>query len=396
MRIAYLHYLFGRQDGTRDRTRHFLDAIRGLGHQVEMRGLNLAPVEPAAADGVSPPLWLRLRGTLKRHLGRYLHDPKDIFWNLRYLRRGLAVLRQLEPDVVIVRPMSLLISMIAATRRLGLPLVLEVHAPSAERRQQAHYAHLPWIDTWAERYRLRRADAITTVSSSLRDHLAERYTLPHDKFKVVHNGADPKRFHPQGAKDPEMSQALAGGPVIGFTGSFQAWHGAALLARMVREVARVRPEARFLFVGDGPGASELRTATAELGERAIFTGWLDHARMPGLVSTLDIGILPESDFYRCPLKLLEWMAAGLAVVVPRYAPLHELIEEDVSGLFFAPGDEEGLIRAVLRLVDEPELRQRLGRAATERVATSLTWPDSARSAVAACELAIARRRAAIA
>lgn len=393
MRIAYLHYLFSRQDGTRDRTRQFLDAIRGLGHEVEMRGLNLAPVETASADGTPPPLWLRLRGALKRRLGRYLHDPKDILWNPRYLRRELAVLSELEPDVVMVRPMSLLVSMISSTRRLGLPLVLEIHAPSAERRQQAHYVHLPWIDTWAERYRLRHADAITTVSSSLRDHLVERYGLPVDKFQVVHNGADPARFHPQSAKDPEMSQALAGGPVIGFTGSFQAWHGAALLARMVRKVARERPEARFLFVGDGPGAGELRAATGELGERAIFTGWLAHERMPGLVATLDIGILPESDFYRCPLKLLEWMAAGLAVVVPRYAPLLELVEEDVEGLFFDPGDEDGLIRAVLRLLDDPELRQRLGRAAAERVATSLTWPDSARSAVAACELAIARRRA---
>ncbi len=398
MRIAYLHYLYGTRDGTRDRTRHFLDAVRSLGHEVTVHGLNLAPPQPSSGPaGGAVPLASRVRATLRKHLGRYLHEPKDLLWNFRYLRRELDVLRRIALDrgtldAVIVRPLSLIVSAPIAARRLGLPLVLEVHAPIAELRLLREYLHFPGIDTWAEGFRLRRADAVTTVSGPLRDHLAARYHLPPEKFVVVPNGADPARFHPQAPRDPEFQAALAGGPVIGFTGSFQEWHGAALLAKMVSEVAAARPATRFLFVGDGPGASELRAATTALGARAIFTGWLAHERMPGLVRTLDIGVLPEADFYRCPLKLLEWMAAGTAVVVPRYAPLVELVEADREGVFFTPRDADDLIRAVLRLVDDPALRQQLGQAAAHRVATTMTWPDSARRLVAACELAITRQR----
>lgn len=397
MRIAYLHYLYGRQDGTRDRTRNFLDAIRGLGHEVEMRGLNLAPPEPGRnGDGEADPTARQvLRAALKKRFGRYLHEPKDLLWNARYLRRELEVLRELQPDVVMVRPLSLIVSPAISTRRLGLPLVLEIHAPISELRQLRQYVHLPVVDRWAEGFRLRRAQAITTVSTSLRDHLVSRYGLPQKKFVVTPNGTHPERFSRQVPPDPELAPRLLGegeekNVVVGFTGSFQAWHGAALLARMTQRVAAAEERARFLFVGDGPGAGELRRETDRLGERAILTGWLAHDRMPGLVSLLDIGVLPESDFYRCPLKLLEWMAAGLAIVVPRHGPIEEMIEEDVEGLFFTPGDEDGLVDAVRRLIGDPELRSRLGAAAARRVAETMTWRHSAERAVEACELALRR------
>lgn len=388
MKIAYVHYLYGRFDGTRDRTRHFTDAIRELGHEVEVFGLNLAgtPGDPADAGGEKT-LRARIRAALKRRFSRYLHEPKEILWNRRYGRREREVLSAYEPDVVVCRPTSLGISILKTTRKLDLPLVFEIHAPRAERKHLDRYTHIPFASRWMEEKRLREADAVTTVSTPLTEHLVDLYDIPREKFVVVPNGVELDRFHPGVAPDPEVRSRLGDGPVVGFVGSFQEWHGTGLLTRMIQRVAAARPEARFLLVGEGPTADEVRAAVEPLGERVLFLGWTAHERMPAITASLDVGVLPEADFYRCPLKLVEWMAAGCAVVVPRYAPLVELVEDGREGLFFAPGVEDQFTAAVDRLIAEREFARRLGAAASEKAHTSMSWQKSAEKASAACELA---------
>ena len=103
-----------------------------------------------------------------------------------------------------------------------------------------------------------------------------------------------------------------------------------------------------------------------------------------------IGVVAQAAFYMSPLKLVEWMAAGLAVVAPAHGPVRELIEDGVHGLLFPPDDGDALIRTVLRLIDDPGLRERLGEAAAERVRSRFSWAHNARRVIEACEAAIDR------
>jgi glycosyltransferase involved in cell wall biosynthesis len=116
-----------------------------------------------------------------------------------------------------------------------------------------------------------------------------------------------------------------------------------------------------------------------------FLGRVPHERVPGLVGALDIGVMPESNFYGSPLKVIEWMAAAKAVVAPRYGPLVEVIDDGEHGLLFTPRDVEHLVAQVLRLVDEPALRAQVGARAAARVTRSLTWEHNAQRVLAACE-----------
>jgi glycosyltransferase involved in cell wall biosynthesis len=84
------------------------------------------------------------------------------------------------------------------------------------------------------------------------------------------------------------------------------------------------------------------------------------------------------------------MAAGKAIVAPRYVPLEDVIDDGVQGLLFPPRDCEALVRSVLRLVDGPELRRSLGRAAAERACSSLSWEHNARRVLEACQRARSR------
>jgi glycosyltransferase involved in cell wall biosynthesis len=282
-------------------------------------------------------------------------------------------------------------SYVLSARRAGVPLVLEVNAPVLESRSYAdEYFHLPVVATAIERWQLRAADGVVVVSSALRQYFVERYALPDAKITVVPNGADIDRFRPDAAADARGGPRDGSAPVIGFVGSFQEFHGADLLATMITRVARERPATRFLLVGDGDRAEAVRRAVQPLGDRVRMTGRVPHDAVPGLVAAFDVGVLPDTAFYCSPLKVVEWMAAGRAIVAPGYPSLGDLVTDGVDGVLFAPRDPDALVRAVLALVDDPARRTELGRAARARAETRLTWRQNAERVLAACRDAIER------
>jgi glycosyltransferase involved in cell wall biosynthesis len=383
MRIAYLHYLTA-DDMALHHVRQFADAARGLGHTVDVHAMNFAASPGGGGAEHSP-----LRARMKRRARRWLHDPKELIWNARYIARELRVLRAERPDVLLVRDHLPTVSCVPVARRLDLPLVLELNAPAAEVRLHPDgYVHLPWLPERLEAWKLRAADAVTVVSSSLKQYLTARYGIAADKIVVVPNGADVDAFRPDVAPDAAV---VTGGPVVGFVGSFQSWHGTGLFAALMQRVAAARPAARFVLVGDGPDAGLLRNAAASLGDRALFTGMVPHRRVPALVAALDVGVLPAADFYRCPLKVVEWMAAGRAVVAADHPPLRDLLTDGAEGVLFPPGDREALTAAVIGLIDDAGRRRAIGAAAAARVRAGLTWTHNAGRVIAACEAARQRR-----
>ena len=392
MRIADLHYLV-EQDTGRHHVRQFADAVAALGHRIEVRAMNLAPGGSDGGTGTRA----SLRAALKRRLGRYLHEPKEILWNLPYVRRELPLLRALRPDVLLVRDHALTASCVPVAQRLSLPLVLELNAPADEGRiYLSEYLHFPRLARAIEGYKLRRADAVTVVSSTLKRLLVDAYRLPPDRIAVVPNGADLARFRPDLPPDPGARFPPGIGPIVGFVGSFRVWHGSDLLGRMVLETGRQRPALGFLLVGDGPEAEPVRRSVASLGPRVLMPGRVPHDRVPALTAGFDIGVLPETLFYGSPLKVVEWMAAGRAIVAPGYPALADLVQHEREALLFTPGDAASFIAAVLRLVDDAGLRARLGTAAAERARRSLSWTDNAARVLEACAAAIRRRQGAAA
>src|SRR5206468_2147376 len=135
-----------------------------------------------------------------------------------------------------------------------------------------------------------------------------------------------------------------------------------------------------IFVGDGP-----ERATVEQAARgvpgAIFTGSVPHAAMPGYLAAADIGVAPfdvarhkalQLGFYWSPLKVFEYMAAGLPVVAPAIPRLTQLVEHGREGRLYDPADPAALDSALTSLADE-SVRRELGRAARERVVRDFSW-----------------------
>jgi glycosyltransferase involved in cell wall biosynthesis len=112
-----------------------------------------------------------------------------------------------------------------------------------------------------------------------------------------------------------------------------------------------------------------------------FSGPVAHADVPAWLSLMDIATAPYTphpDFYFSPLKLFEYMAAGVPVVAGRIGQLAELLEHGRTALLYAPGDAAALAVQVETLVRDPALRRRIGAAGREGIGEDRTWHGHAR------------------
>jgi len=170
--------------------------------------------------------------------------------------------------------------------------------------------------------------------------------------------------------------------VVGFAGSLKPWHGVETLLAAFATLRAHTPTARLLVIATGPQEAAGRARATDLGldDAVVFTGAVAHAAMPGLLAALDIGVAPYlavPDFYFSPLKLYEYMAAGVAVVASDAGAIATLVRAGETGLLCPPGDADAVAGALACLASDPTLRARLGAAARAE-AERHTWAVNAR------------------
>jgi glycosyltransferase involved in cell wall biosynthesis len=270
----------------------------------------------------------------------------------------------------------------------GVPGVLEVNAPLID--EQSRYRSL--YDAVSAEAVARLAFAASQVLVAVSDEVAaylNAFREAQGKIHVVANGVDVARF-----TDPIPSLPSTDGVfTIGFVGSLKPWHGVEVLLPAFAEFLDRVPDSRLLIVGEGPELERLQRRTTDLGlDGAVcFTGGVPPDAVPGLLASMDVAVAPYpqvSGFYFSPLKVYEYMAAGLPVVASRLGQLNDLIEDGTDGLLCTPGDPAALCAAMLRLQASPRLRSRLGRAAQLKVRAHHTWGAVARRVLQLSRVAV--------
>jgi glycosyltransferase involved in cell wall biosynthesis len=260
-----------------------------------------------------------------------------------------------------------------ASLSAGLPLVLEVNAPlvleAARHRGLGNVAE--WLDF--EREVFASSDAIGVVSRALATYVLT--SAPQIPVRWIPNGVDPGRFEQAVPADLGLPAWTV---AVGFAGSMKAWHGVLDLIDALSQPA-IGQAARLVLIGSGPQATAVkeRIVARGLGDRVLTLGQVAHSRIPSLFAALDIGVapyLPEEHFYFSPLKVLEYLAAGLPVVCPALGDLPELVAG--AGALYRAGDVEDLARAIASLVDDP-LRCRALAPAARAVSQRWTWDANA-------------------
>lgn len=221
---------------------------------------------------------------------------------------------------------------------------------------------------WWLRRNLRRADAIASTSRAMARQV--RKLLPGcGDIAITPFGIDTRRFAPQ----PQVHEGL----VIGTVKTLAPKYGIDVLLRaFALLVAEGKPGLSLVIVGGGPQRAELEALAAALriGSQVRFIGAVPHAEVPQWLNRFDVYVAASRlDSESFGVAVLEASACGLPVVVSDAGGLPEVVADGETGLVVPREDAAALARALARLVESPEERQRLGAAGRRHVLEHYEW-----------------------
>ena len=341
---------------------HVLEVARGLGQ----RGHELHAVI-SRGDGEAP----ELEG-VRWH--RVTWFPRARVFRFRARRAVEKIAASVRPDVVMERYYNFAGEGVLTAKRAGIPSLLEVNSPVVD-----HPGSLKAVldgllvvrpfRSYRERL-CRDAGALVSPMLEIVPPFAQA------KTEIVTWGANLDTFQPsQNRASARREWGIPEAAVCClFSGSFRPWHGVHVLEQAARQLA-ARDDIFFLLAG-GP-----RRGTAQ-GFHGRHLGRVPYERMPSLVGAADIGLAPYDTlrlaqlrlgFYWSPLKIFEYMAAGLPTVTISRPPLDEIVRHEREGLHFVEADAHSLAAAIARLADDRELCGELGRNARARVVERYSW-----------------------
>lgn len=205
---------------------------------------------------------------------------------------------------------------------------------------------------------------VTCIGKYARSQLMRASAPEHwPKLEVAPLGVDPAHFAPRPFREaPEPFEVLCVGRIVPAKGQH-------VLVRAVERLLREGRDVRLRLVGDGPDRPALERAIARAGlprERVVLEGAVNQDRIRELYRGADAFAL-ASFAEGIPVVLMEAMAMEIPVVTTFITGHPELVRDGVDGLLVAPSDDEALAAALARLIDDADLRRRLGAAGRARV-----------------------------
>jgi glycosyltransferase involved in cell wall biosynthesis len=214
-----------------------------------------------------------------------------------------------------------------------------------------------------ERNAFKLALAVVANATAVKDQLIGE-GVKKDKIAVIYNGIDLTRFNQNGTRDDALVrlklESLRGRPVITMVANFEyRVKDHPMLLRTAQRVTREVPEAIFVIAGEGELRAETEQLAAELGvkESCLFTGRC--ASVPDLLAASDVCLL-TSQAEGFSNSILEYMAAGCAVVATNVGGASEAIVEGETGYLVNSGDDAAMAARIVDLLRNPERRVQMG------------------------------------
>ena len=267
-------------------------------------------------------------------------------------------------------------------KRFGYKTLFEVNGlPSIELKY-----HYPGIEPGLlmkikeqELATLHLSDAIICPSRVTRDYLSS-LGVDRKRVTVIPNGVSPSDFSPSPLPNREGRV-----PVLLYIGTLADWQGLDVVIKSLPKILEKHP-VQLKIVGRGRSRQRkfLSKQIRKLGVEGsvLVQPAVPHHEVPALIAESDICVAPLGLNDRnvtqgaCPIKVLEYMAAGRPLLASNMPIVRELVREDVDALLFSPNDPEDLARQVLALLNDFELSKRLADSASERALAKFTWHES--------------------
>lgn len=260
---------------------------------------------------------------------------------------------------------------------------------------------LPFI-RWALRAALKtaacRAQAVVSICLEIVTQMQDRWSIPPDRCHVIRNGVDGDRFYPQSHDLARKALGLpAKGLYIGFVGGFFPWHGLETLIEAVPLVRDKVPSASFWLVGEGQTREALEQLVQQQGLTNIvhFVGRADWAQVPTWIAACDVCVVLHRQTRSYPgdsMKLWEYLSCGRPVITTAGPGYGETVEAIGCGLATKPDDVQDLARQLVRLLEDPDERIKMGDRGRMAVIQAHTWSARAQELEHVLNAALAATR----
>ncbi len=311
------------------------------------------------------------------------------------LARNLAMAGSAEgPDVVHCHTWYSHLAGCLARPLTGAKLVLTTHSLEPHRPWKVEQLGSAYHATaWIERTAYRSADGVVAVSRAMKEDVQSLYGVEPDRVRVIHNGIDPDEYRPR--PDPALLRRLGVDPdlpMVLFVGRITRQKG---ILHLVRAIPFLHPGMQVVLCAgapDTPGIAAEMERRVEEARREASAPILWLAEM--LPKEEVIALYSRADVFVCPsvyepfgIINLEAMACETPVVASAVGGIPEIVVPRETGLL-VPLEAEGgssaeprhpesfsraLAGAVNELMDAPERREAMGRAARERVLARFSW-----------------------
>ena len=236
--------------------------------------------------------------------------------------------------------------------------------------EHANLTDTPWYQKVADRCLEPATDIALAVSKSTADFVIQAREVQPAKVKVVYLGVPLEEFsRPRSADEIALARrelGIAPGQLAQFAvGSVTRLHeskGNSYLIDAAARVVRERPAARFFLVGEGPLLGDLQSQASALGlgDRVVFAGF--HRDVARTLSAFDLVVFP-SLWEGTPLTVFETLAMGKPVVATDADGLLDVLTDGRDAMIVPKRNADRLAAAIVRLMDDPAARERLGNAA---------------------------------
>ena len=347
MRLGYV--FGGRYDavalgGNAVDIREDLTGMTALGHEVEFRAFEEARLEV--------PQPLRARKTLI----------PTVAWttarDVALLRKSARWGRQLADDGALASSDLVFEYWFpdsfgggALARKLGVAHVLENLDPITDERRRSSTSLLSRRFVDAERRRRHEAAALIVMSRGMGDYLADEWGVDPERVHWLPQGVNASMFTPPTPEDrAAVRERLApnGERLVGFVGSMADYQRVDVLVDAMRLLSTERLDVRLVLVGGSPE----RAAALGAGDEAVVLSHVPYEEVPQLVGSFDVAVLPDSNWYGSPVKVLEYGAVGVPIVAPEVGPVRDLLDAPAEGRLVEPGDPEALARGIAATLDD--------------------------------------------
>lgn len=302
-----------------------------------------------------------------------------------------------KPDILYLRQNSFPIFPIVLCRILRVPSVVEVNGLvldelKVNNSKSFAYRVFSQLALYSEKLNYRYCDRIVSVTDKLKEELVKMYSIPESKISVINNGANTDLFKPLNqdkAKseiglDPSMKY-------ICFSGNLAAWQGVEFLISSAPLILKKCPEVRFLIVGDGVMKDKLLETTSKLGllDKFVFTGRVPYEMVPLYINAADVCVAPfikgrNEKIGLSALKTYEYLACGKPIIASSIPGVKDLIDFSLGGISVSPENPEELADAVIKLIQDEDLRTLMGESGRKYVFENHSWNGVARKILDMC------------